>query len=99
MIWDYITFNSGHRNNYWKGNQVDIGGSGTYDWWWTSKSREYSFKATYGANQFPPDMRYVCSGYALKMWWAYRGFSDKNFSSSSYSSWYPFTPAVIYDQI
>jgi hypothetical protein len=96
-IWDYIVFGSGFRNNYYNNQQVDIGGSGTYNWY-TSFSRSESYPATYGSNQFPPDMRYVCSGYSIKLWNAYKG-NNAGFNSSSIWSPYPFIPAVIYDQM
>jgi hypothetical protein len=106
MIWDYLVFGSGYCNNYWKGSQVDIGGSGTYSWynWWESKSRDAGYSAYYGIltgnNFFSP--QYVCSGYSIKLWNTYGG-SVKYFNSSygrpgliDLISW---SPAVIYYQL
>jgi hypothetical protein len=100
MIWDYITFGSGHRNNYWKGSQVDIGAWGTYSWynWWESKSRDINYIAGY----YGGSLANVCSGYSIKLWNAYGG--NVKYFNSSYGrpglidliSW---SPAVIYYQI
>jgi hypothetical protein len=96
--WDYIVFSSGFRNNYWNGGQVDMGGSGTYNWY-TSMSRSSSYGATYGANQLLPDTRYVCSGYSIKLWNAYRRSGDKYFDYTSITFPYPYSPTVIYNQM
>jgi hypothetical protein len=93
MIWDYITFNSGHRNNYWKGNQVDIGAWETYSWynWWESKSRDANYKAGY---LLPAD---ICSGYAMKLWNTYNG--GVKYFSYVYGNAPAWSPSVIYYQI
>ena len=94
--WDNITFGSGHRNNYWNGQNVDMGGSGTYCYACSgaSQSRNSNYNATYGYTDFYN----VCSGYSIKLWNAYGG-SNRTFNFSSPWVIGNPTPATIYYQI
>jgi hypothetical protein len=95
--WDYITFGSGHRNNYWRGSKVDIGGSGTYSWynWWESKSRDAGYVAGY--NYWVGE---VCSTYTARLWNAYRG-SNKEiyYTGSPWTQLWTIAPTNIYSQL
>ena len=86
QTWDYMTFSSGYRNNYWKERgKVDMGGSGTYQvicnslgtsCWDSnvSRSRTESYKFYYGilTGANIGNLSNVCSGYSAKLWNAYR---------------------------
>jgi hypothetical protein len=94
--WDYIVFGSGHRNNYWQGNQINLGGSGTYCYACTitSRSRDPNFQASYGYSYLYD----VCSGYSIKLWNAYRA-GNRSFNFSSHWVVGNPSPATIYYQI
>jgi hypothetical protein len=99
--WDRLVFGSGYRNNFMNGVQTDIGGSGTYNTWGTfshSRNANPTYKAKYGVFDFSN----VCSGYAIKLWSAYRG-GNKSISAIlpypeniTIPAW---SPDVIYRQL